>query len=183
MARRGQFRAASLDSEWRGMELLARMCERAGLTNQEARSMLLYARGIGFAWQAAVMGLKSRQAAYDHWKRAVEKLSGAFDPLLRRHEIEQAERFDEDWASVLLTLHRNPRRRPDHGPQAVRDAFGRWWEGGRDPVVTAHDLGEETPEERFLGWLENWLQATEAQEKRVGTADRVRLDGEGRTAA
>lgn len=171
MAHSGRFKARALGSEWRGMELLAAMCEHAQLTKREAHSFLLYCRGIGFAWQAALLHLGSRQAAWDNWKRAVEKMTATFDPLIRRQEIAAEQETKENWERILLRCFRNARKRPDHAPQAVRDFWGRWWEGGRDPLLSAADLGEEDPERRFLLWVEAWLQEAEGQERRVGVRD------------
>jgi hypothetical protein len=94
----GWFEAKDLTADWDGYTTLADICERGKLTNKQARCVLMYARGFGWAEMAKLLPLPNRKEAWRYFNRAAKKIARS------RPELFDVRR---DWAKRLLWCFRN----------------------------------------------------------------------------
>ena len=92
-----RFRAASAGEEWAGREALARECEAAGLTTQQARVAVRAAGGQGYAEIGAALGLVRAEV-----RRLALEAAGKLERAWKR-----SDRLE--WYRALLTCLRNGR--------------------------------------------------------------------------
>ena len=157
-----RFVAEQASTHWRGSELLAALCEGAGLTLEQAEAARLVAGGCRLdalpVALSAVLGewVSGRQARRKAWEAGVR---------IRRSRPDLAGRHREQ-AVELLACMRNAW--PSHPP--VQVYAEKWGIHDRDPVRLRSRLDGEHPDDlvrhplRFLRDLNRLLASSAARE-------------------